>query len=303
MMPRGAVTRVGLMADLHAADVAAAAASFTAAAREHGLQVVPLLIRPESLERMAPLLSEGYQLDALAALQVVELSGARGALVEVWSKNAVRLGTVITRAPPSPEERARARADVEYARLQLSVDGSRQFQGHSRRPLSRDEFYGLVGRGDLARREHGTSLARGILIGTGVTVGSVGLVLEVLQIMFGALVAPLDVAGCEIDRGINRNSYGPPEMKSCRGPELSHLPLVMAIGGGVLAAGGAAIRSDAASPEEREELARAYNVRLRESLIGPRQAGSSSAASPATALRLSAGAVPEGGMLLLSGRF
>jgi hypothetical protein len=91
-------------------------------------------------------------------------------------------------------------------------------------------------------------------------------------------------------------------MKTSSGPELSPIPLVMALGGGVMAAGGAAIKSDAASPEEREEMARAYNLHLRESLDQPESA-SSSLVSPAVTVRVSAAAIPEGGMLLLHGRF
>src|SRR5688572_16863492 len=63
VLPQDAVTRVGLMADLQAFDAAAAAAAFTAAAREAGLEVVPLRVRAEPLEQLAPLLSEGHHLD------------------------------------------------------------------------------------------------------------------------------------------------------------------------------------------------------------------------------------------------
>jgi hypothetical protein len=46
------------------------------------------------------------------------------------------------------------------------------------------------------------------------------------------------------------------------------------------------------------ELARTYNLRLRESLGGPQKAGSASAVT----LGVSAAAAPEGGPLVLRGR-
>jgi hypothetical protein len=155
-----------------------------------------------------------------------------------------------------------------------------------------------VGRDDLAHTEQGISLARGVLVGGGVTVGGVGLALELLQILFGAVVGPVDIAACEVDRGVNRNPYGPPDTRSCSGPQQSPIPLLMVFGGGIVAITGAAISNDAASPEERETLARDYNLRLRETSGQARLAP-----TPAVTVGLSAAAVPQGGLLVLRGRF
>jgi hypothetical protein len=294
VLPRDAVARIGLVGDR---DMGEAAAAFTAAARQQGQEVVPLPAPPGPLEASARQLAATYRVDVVARLRVT--GGA--AVVELWSKNGAGLGPLTSRPPPTAEERERARLDAEYAHRRLDVSPSQQFLGDDKRPLSRHEFYGLVGRKDLAEKEEDRAVLRGALIGVGITAGGVGLTLELVQLVFYAVVAPIDIVGCEASHALSShaNPYGAAEHEPCNGPELSPVPLVIALGGGVMALTAAAISSDAASTAEREALARAYNLRLRETLDHPQ---SPRGPAPIT-VGVSAAAVPEGGMLVLRGRF
>jgi hypothetical protein len=291
-LPPDAVKRVGLIADLHAFEAAATAAGLTGALREQGQEVVPLPVVPEAPSLSARQLAAAHRLDAVAVLRVA----GEGAVVDLWSRNGARLESLVTRLPPTPEEREGARREAEYARRHLTVSDGEQFLGDGRE-LSRAEFYGLVGRADLASKERDIAVARWALIGVGATAAGVGVAVELAQLVAFAVIAPFDIAGCEIGRGLDSYShpYGPPDEKPCSGPELSPVPLFIILGGGVAAIAGAALPRNATSAGEREELARAYNLRLREGLGQPKPA------APAVSVGVSAG--PERGMLVLRGRF
>jgi len=292
-LPPDAIKRVGLIADLHAFEAAAAAAGFTGALRQQGQEVVPLPVVPGPPEQTARQLAAAHRLDAVAMLRVA----GEVAVVDLWSRNGARLESLAPHLPPTPEELEGARREADYARRHLTVSGAEQFLGDGRKPLSRSEFYGLVGRADLADQEQGLAVARGALIGVGVTAAGVGVAVELAQLVAFAVIAPIDITLCEIGGGRSPSYHpaSPQDAQPCSGPELSSVPLFIILGGGVAAIFGSAMNGDATSAGEREELARAYNLRLREGLGQPKPA------APAVSVGVSAG--PERGMLVLRGRF
>jgi hypothetical protein len=294
-LPPDAIKRVGLVADLHAFEAGVAAAGFTSALREQGQEVVPLPVVPGAPEQSARQLAASHRVDAVAVLRVGGLAG-EGAVVDIWSRNGAHLETLVARLPPTPEEQEGARREAEYATRHLTVSGDQQFLGDGKKSLSRSDFYGLVGRRDLEEKEEGLAVARGALIGVGVTAASVGAVVELLQLVAFAVIAPIDIGACELSRDLGSSSHpnGSVDSKPCNGPEMSPVPLFIIAGGGLMAISGGAMRGDATSSSEREDLARAYNLRLREGLTHPK---------PTPAVSVGVSPTPEGGMLLLRGRF
>ena len=138
-----------------------------------------------------------------------------------------------------------------------------------------EEFYRLVGRPDLYRRNHAGVVTLRALGYTSLGVGLTTLVLS-------AIARGIENEGCSISNGLS-DIAGQPESCHPSTTDLYAVPLALSALGGALLVGSYALTADRPSLETRKELARAYNARI----------AVSAAPSPKG----------DGGVMLINGRF
>jgi hypothetical protein len=245
-----------------------------------GLRVSDLpALSPADLDDKAVELCAAHDTQAVVLVEILTLEPNLSVMARLWNARGARGRTLLAPAPPPREA---VGGDSQYVGLDL--DGRRAWQGVTRRGLDGAAFYEAVGRGDLASSYRARSLARVLTaVGSGVAAG-VGAIWWVGD----ALDAGFSAAGADACRFVTEAGGKRPTEDMCRNDHHdSDGPMLSFVVAGALLATAVFIPEHTLGPEQRRELARTHNRKLRAD----------------TALTVAPYVLPSAGGLTVGGRF